>query len=161
MEFSYNAGGVRKARTGDMYVCTFYLPSVGAFLQINLRIQVVIPTRAGAKILFHQRATVSRPIIFIQFLHGYAKRRVYRRFPRTRISLSILTSCLCSPRATPGSATAFLLNIQLNALADWLLIIDVTSRTRITINFVYRMFASATHRFSRRFDRRSTKDVVS
>lgn len=55
---------------------------------------------------------------------------------------------LCWPRANPtGSAAArryaSLLNIQPNTPVDWLLIIVLASRTRITINFVYCAFAAA------------------
>lgn len=128
-----------------------------AFLQINSRIQVVIPTHENAKILFCQRATVSRPIIFTRFLHSRrAKRRGVAQSAILGYGYRYRYWChLCWPRANPGSGGAFLLTIQFNTPADWLLIIGVASRTRITINFVYCVVCD---RYLPRFSRRSIVD---
>lgn len=119
-----------------------------AFLQINSRVQVVTqrPACERKNIISPARDGITRDY-FYSILHGRAKRRIARYctigdFPRTRISLLILTSFVLTTsesreRNSAAWRNASLLNIQPNTPADWLLIIGVASRTRITINFVY------------------------
>lgn len=78
----------------DAYTGDIWILSPSRFLQINSRIQVVTPTHEGAKILFCERATVSRPIIFIRFLHSRRAKRHGamlrdRRFSNTDIVIDI------------------------------------------------------------------------